>query len=133
MSNTFKSRLSEEIQQEMQDSVEEKVNVSETFIKRLLSGGKISSLWAASYLPFVLFLFALAVVYIANRHYTESVVRDIDRVATEVKVLSWEYKTLQADLMLKSTQSEIASKVEVFGLKVLVEPPVKIKVNEDTK
>ena|SRR5690554_4842423 len=133
MSNAFKSRLSEEIQQEMQDSVEEKVNVSENFIKRLLSGGKISSLWAASYLPFVLFLFALAVVYIANRHYTESMVRDIDRVATEVKVLSWEYKTLQADLMLKSTQSEIASKVEDLGLKVLVEPPVKIKINKDKR
>ena len=133
MSNAFKSRLSEEIQQEMQDSVEEKVNVSENFIKRLLSGGKISSLWAASYLPFVLFLFALAVVYIANRHYTESMVRDIDRVANEVKVLSWEYKTLQADLMLKSTQSEIASKVEDLGLKVLVEPPVKIKINKDKR
>ena len=133
MSNTFKNRLSEEIQQEMQDSVEEKVNISESFIKRFLSGGNISSLWAASYLPFVLFLFALAVVYIANRHYMESMVRDIDRISNEVKVLSWEYKTLQADLMLKSTQSEIVSKVESTGLKVLVEPPVKIKITDDKK
>jgi hypothetical protein len=130
MSNTFKSRLSEEIQQEMQDSVEEKVSVFESFIKRLLSGGRFSSLQAASYLPFMLFLFFLTVFYIANRHYTENTVRHIDRVANEVKVLSWEYKTLQADLMLKSTQSEIASKVEVLGLKVLTEPPVKIKTKE---
>jgi hypothetical protein len=55
-------------------------------------------------------------------------VRDIDRVSNEVKVLSWEYKTLQADLMLRSTQSEIASKVEPLGLKVLVEPPRKLSV-----
>ena len=133
MSNTFKSRLSEEIQQEMHDSVEEKVSVFESLIKRVLSGGKFSSLRAVSYLPFMLFVFFLTVVYIANRHYTENTVRHIDRVANEVKVLSWEYKTLQADLMLKSTQSEIASKVDALGLKVLVEPPVKIRVNESKK
>src|SRR5690606_38568508 len=120
MSNKFKSRLSEEIQQEMQDSVEEKVSVFENFIKKLLSGGRFSSSRAASYLPFMLFMFGLTVLYIANRHYTENTVRHIDRLANEVKVLSWEYKTLQADLMLKSTQSEIATKVEAFGLKVLV-------------
>jgi hypothetical protein len=128
MSNTFRKLLSEEVQQEMHDSVEEKASVTEGFILKLLSGGKLSSLWAASYLPFMLFLFCLGVIYIANRHHMENMVRDIDRVSNEVKVLSWEYKTLQADLMLKSTQSEIASKVESFGLKVLVEPPTKLKV-----
>lgn len=133
MSNTFRKLLSEEVQQEMQDSVEEKASVSESFILKLLSGGKLSSLWAASYLPFMLFLFCLGVIYIANRHHMENMVRDIDRVSNEVKVLSWEYKTLQADLMLKSTQSEIASKVEGFGLKVLVEPPAKLKVKKNSK
>lgn len=128
MSNKFKSRLSEEVQQEMQDSVEEKASASENFIRKTLSGGQLSSLWAASHLPFMLFLFCLGVIYIANRHHTENMVRDIDRVSNEVKVLSWEYKTLQAELMLKSTQSEIVSKVEPLGLKVLLEPPRKLTI-----
>lgn len=131
MSNRFRNILSEEVQQEMQDSVEEKASVSEGFIRTLLSGGRLSSLWAASYLPFMLFLFCLGVIYIANRHHMENSVRDIDRLSNEVKVLSWEYKTLQADLMLKSTQSEIASKVEAYGLKVLVEPPIKLEVDKE--
>ncbi len=130
MSNKFKSRLSEEVQQEMQDSVEEKASASEGFIRTFLSGGKISSIWAVSYLPFVFFVFCLGVLYIANRHYTENIVRDIDRVTNEVKVLSWEYKTLQADLMLRSTQTEIVSKVEESGLKMLIEPPKKIKIEK---
>lgn len=133
MSNTLRSPLSEEVQQEMQDSVEEKANASENFIRKLFSGGNLSSLWAANHLPFMLFLFCLGVLYIANRHHTEDMVRDIDRVSNEVKVLSWEYKTLQADLMLISTQSEIASKVEPFGLKVLVEPPKKLSIVKDKR
>lgn len=117
----------------MQDSVEEKASASEGFIRTLLSGGKISSLWAASHLPFVFFVFCLGVLYIANRHHTENMVRDIDRISNEVKVLSWEYKTLQADLMLKSTQSEIVSKVAPYGLGILLEPPRKIKIEKVKK
>lgn len=133
MSNRFKSPLSEEVQQEMQDSVEEKASVSEGFIRAFLSGGKLSSAWVVSYLPFVFFVFCLGVLYISNRHYAENMVRDIDRVSNEVKVLSWEYKTLQADLMLRSTQTEIVSKVEEYGLRTLVEPPKKIKLGRVKK
>jgi hypothetical protein len=38
MSNTLRDPLSEEVQQEMHDSVEEKANVSENFIRKLFSG-----------------------------------------------------------------------------------------------
>lgn len=127
MTNRFREPLSEEIQQEMQDSVEEKVKESEGFIRKIFSGGNLSSLWAANHLPFMFFVFCLAVLYISNRHYTENIVRDIDKLSNEVKVLSWEYKTLQADLMLKSTHSEMTTKVEQYGLVPLVEPPIKIK------
>lgn len=130
MTNRFREPLSEELQQEMQDSVEEKVIESEGFIRKLLSGGNLSSLWAANHLPFMFFIFCLAVLYISNRHYTENIVRDIDKLSNEVKVLSWEYKTLQADLMLKSTHSEMITKVEQYGLLPLIEPPVKIKRQE---
>lgn len=130
MTNRFREPLSDEIQQEMQDSVEEKAKESEGFIRKLFSGGNLSSLWAANHLPFMFFVFCLAVLYISNRHYTENIVRDIDKLSNEVKVLSWEYKTLQADLMLKSTHSEMITKVEQYGLVPLIEPPVKIKKQE---
>lgn len=127
MGNDFKKApLSEEVQQEMQDSVEEKVDASEDFIKKILSGGSFSSGRVIRNMPFLLFLFFLGIVYIANRHYAENTARKIDHLSREVKVMGWEYKTLKADLMLKSTQSEIASKVDTFGLKILTAPPKKL-------
>jgi hypothetical protein len=65
-------------------------------------------------------------VYIGNKHLAEKNVRSIDKLTREVKELSWDYKTLKADLMLKSTQSEVAKQVDTLGLKELVEPPQKI-------
>ena len=130
MANTFKEPLSEEVQQEMQDSVEEKVDASEDFIKKILSGGSFSSSAVIRNMPFLLFLFFLGMMYIANRHHAENTARKIDKLSREVKVMSWEYKTHKTDLMLKSTQSEIASKVDTFGLKILTAPPKKLLVSK---
>jgi len=42
--------------------------------------------------------------------------------------LSWEYKSLKADLMFKSKMTEVAKKVDTLGLKELIEPPKKLIV-----
>jgi hypothetical protein len=67
-------------------------------------------------------------IYIGNRHFAENNIRDIDRLGREVKELSWDYKTLKADLMMKSTQTEVAKEVDTLGLKEPVEPPKKIVI-----
>jgi len=135
MANTYKKEpLSEKVQQEMQDSVEEKASATEEFFQKLLSGGKMSSVTVVNSIPFLLFLAFLGIVYIANRHYAENTVRKIAKINKEVKVLSWEFKTLKADLMLKSTQSEVLALVDTVGLRELVEPPRKIVVkSQNTK
>jgi len=53
-------------------------------------------------------------------------IRDIDKLGKEVKELSYEYKSLKADLMFKSKLTEVAKKVDTLGIKELVEPPRKI-------
>lgn len=135
MANTYKKQpLSEEVQQEMQDAVEEKASAIEDLIQRLLSGGKMSSVTVVNSIPFLLFIAFLGIVYIANRHYAENTVRKITTLNKEVKVLSWEFKTLKAELMLKSTKSEILAQMDSTGLKELVVPPRKIVVkNPDQK
>lgn len=118
----------------MQDAVEEKASVIEEFIQRLLSGGKMSSITVVNSIPFLLFISFLGIVYIANRHYAENTVRKISALNKEVKVLSWEFKTLKAELMLKSTKSEILAQMDSTGLKELVVPPRKIVIkNPDQK
>jgi len=127
MLNKYKNEaLSEEQQAALQDDVEAKVDESKDFLKALFSFKGLSSAQAVAAVPFIGYLAFLAIIYIANRHFAENTVREIDALSKEVKYLSWEYKSLKADLMLKSTMSEVAKKVDTLGLKELVEPPKKI-------
>jgi hypothetical protein len=118
--------LSEEQQEQMQVAVEEKADASKNFFRSLLSARGFSSQRAVREIPFVCFLAALALIYIANRHVAEDYVRDMEKLNKEVKSLSWEYKSLKADLMLKSTLNQVSKKVDTLGLKVLTVPPQKI-------
>ena len=58
-------------------------------------------------------------------------IREIDKLNKEVKELSWEYKSLKADLMFKSKLTEVAKKVDTLGIKELTEPPNKIVVSNN--
>ncbi len=82
--------------------------------------------WLVHYVPFALFLGVLAVVYIANGHYADDTIRKTAKARTELKHLQYEYKTLQAELMYRSNESELVKAVAPLGLKPLTEPPVTI-------
>jgi len=134
MLNSFKKvELSEAQQEALQNEVEEKADASQDFLKTLFSVNILSASKAVAAIPFIGFLAFLAIIYIANRHFAENTVREIDALTKEVKYLSWEYKSLKADLMLKSTQSEVAKKVDTLGLKVLTVPPNKIVLSAQEK
>jgi len=73
---------------------------------------------------------ALGLLYISNTHYAEKTVRKINSIQAEVEDLRADYTTLKADLMFASKQSEVARKVNAFGLKESLKPPYKIEVKE---
>jgi cell division protein FtsL len=79
--------------------------------------------WIVKNLPFFLFLAVLAIVYIANGHYADNTVRNINKVNHELKELQYEYKYLKSEVMFRSKQSEMAKAVEPLGLKELRVPP----------
>lgn len=128
------NRLRSEIEEEEPEIVlkEEKAEIPKNFFTSLFTDGVISKEAATEMLPFIIFLAFLGMIYIANRHMAEKNIRNIDKLGKEVKELSWDYKTLKADLMRKSTQTEVAKLVDTLGLIEPVEPPVKIvvEVNE---
>ncbi|MXV52770.1 hypothetical protein GS399_17490 [Pedobacter sp. HMF7647] len=132
MSNRFKNELFEgEVEQEVQSELKnEKTELPRNFVTNFFSDGFISKDYATQMLPFIIFLAFLCMIYIGNRHFAETNIRNIDKVSKEVKELSWDFKTLKAELMLKSTQTEVARRVDTLGLKEPVEPPVKIVLNE---
>ena len=82
------------------------------------------------YLPKILFVMALGLLYISNTHYAEKTVRRIDHVQSDVEDLRADYTTLKSDLMFASKQSEVARKVKAIGLKESLNPPTKIVVEE---
>jgi len=108
----------------------EKAELPKNFFILMFTEGVISKESATHLLPFVVFIGFLAMIYIGNRHFAENNIRDIDKLSKEVKELSWDFKTLKADLMLKSTQTEVAKEVDTLGLTEPNEPPKKIVIRE---
>lgn len=98
--NTIKNKeLSEEVQEKMNESVEEKVEETQDFLRSIFSPKRLSSYLVARNLPFAAFIALLGLLYISNRHLAERTVRAIDRLGRDVKELSWDYKSLSAELM----------------------------------
>ena len=82
------------------------------------------------YLPKILFVMLLGLLYIGNTHYAEKTVREINAIQAEVEDLRADYTTLKADLMFASKQSEVARKVKAYGIKESLTPPFKVVVEE---
>ncbi len=132
--NTIRDKeLSEDIQEEMSEAVEEKVEKTQHFIKSIFSPSRISTYLVTKNFPFVAFLLFLTLLYISNRHLAERTVRKIDRLGKDVKELSWDYKSLSAEFMKLTTQTEIAKRADTLGLKERLEPPIKLEIVKEHK
>lgn len=82
------------------------------------------------YLPKVVFLVIMGLLYVGNTHYAERSIRQIDQLETEVEGLRADVTTMEAEVMYGSKQSEVAKKVKALGLVESKEPPYKI-ITED--
>jgi len=139
MNNQFREEIEEEQEEELQEPVMKqkkpaKNRESESpnlFFKKLFTDGAVSKEAATAMMPFLVFLSLLTMLYIGNSHMAVKNIRDIDKLNKEVKELSWEYKSLKADLMFKSKLTEVAKKVDTLGIKELTEPPKKIIISSD--
>lgn len=130
MSNQFRNETTEEgeVDREEQPQLKEKAELPRNFFTLMFTEGVISKEAVTDMLPFIIFIAFLGMIYIGNRHFAENNIRDIDKLGKEVKELSWDYKTLKADLMMKSTQTEVAKEVDTLGLQEPVAPPKKIVI-----
>ncbi len=77
-------------------------------------------------LPYIFFVGFLATIYIANAHFAEKKVRDIQVLQKEMKENRWKYMSLKSQLMFNSKQVEVAKQVAPLGLKELTTKPKKI-------
>ncbi|WP_205701620.1 FtsL-like putative cell division protein [Hymenobacter rigui] len=80
------------------------------------------------YLPHLLFIMFLTLVYIGNTHYATRMNRSIQKLKVETEDLRADYTTLSSDYMEASKQSEVARKVAAYGLIESSSPPFRIAV-----
>ena len=92
--------------------------------------GKISSDLIIRNISFIFFLSFLAVIYIANAHYSEKTVREIQGLQEELKELRWKHESLRAEVMYSSKKSDVVDRVEPLGLTDKGSRPRKIVVRE---
>ncbi|TDN36011.1 hypothetical protein A8B98_11420 [Hymenobacter sp. UV11] len=80
------------------------------------------------FLPKLLFVMLLTLLYIGNTHYGNRMNRNIQRLKQETEDLRADYTTLKSDYMEASKQSEVARKVAAIGLVESSSPPFRIAV-----
>jgi hypothetical protein len=132
MSNRFRGDIEDqELPEELEPRPKKKGSDKDNFFIKFMKDGVISKEAATEALPFLIFISVLCMLYIANSHMAMNNIRAIDKLNKEVKELSWEYKSLKADLMFKSKLTEVAKKVDTLGIKELTEPPIKIVVSNN--
>ncbi|MCF8366291.1 MAG: hypothetical protein K9H16_10950 [Bacteroidales bacterium] len=77
----------------------------------------------------ILFLATLGLLYIANNHFAEKKIREIDRLRKENKELSFKYLSMKTKLNEKKRASYLAEKLAPYGLHLSTTPPEKILAN----
>ncbi|MBK9283103.1 MAG: hypothetical protein IPM51_02150 [Sphingobacteriaceae bacterium] len=121
--------IQNETQQEKKPRKTRKKGVLAKGLSSVFSGSFLTSEKTIKHLPYILFLTAIAVFYIANGFYADDKIRQVNKLSNEIKEKHSEFISTTTELMFVSKQSEVAKSAEVLGLKESVEPPVKIKVD----
>lgn len=98
--------------------------------KRFRMEGVFKQGLPVNYLPYILFVALLGVIYIGNAHYSERLNKEYKTKRNELEGLKAKYNTLKAEYMYESKQSQIENKVKPAGIVSSKKAPVIIEVQE---
>jgi hypothetical protein len=108
-------------------------NTARNFIRFVNVFGYFDRKAVMSFMPYLFFMFLLALVYIGNSYYAEKTIRDIDRTEKEIRELRAEFITARSELMYRSKLTEVASAIQVKGVKESTVAPRKIISSAKTR
>jgi hypothetical protein len=80
------------------------------------------------FMPYILFLTFLILIYIGNSYYAERTIRHIDKAKVSLKEKRAEFISTSSELMFRTKQSEVAKAIAPQALKESVEPQKKVMV-----
>lgn len=98
--------------------------------RQLSNLGNVVSDWFYQNFSFVMFIFFLLLVYIANAHYAETKVKEIQVMQKEIKELRWQYMSIKSKVMYRTKHSEIAKDVSAYGLGITNKKPYRIVIED---
>lgn len=84
--------------------------------KQIVNGSILLDELIVKHIPFIVFLFSLGVILIANRYHSERILRDIVNTQKEVRNLRSESISTAAELMNLSRPSEVSRRVKDYKL-----------------
>jgi hypothetical protein len=104
-------------------------------LRAFIDGTFLANRVVLDQLPFILFLTILALIYIGNRYHAEKIVRETNRLKKEIKELRAEAISTSAELMYKSTKSQVLKSLREknLGLEESRVPPKKIVIGKKEK
>ncbi len=97
------------------------------------SNSTINYTWIVKHFGFLMFLALLAIIYIANGHWADNTIRNINITQRQVKAMEYEYKNLKSLEMYRSRESQVTQAAAALGLKPAAVPPVKLEEAASTK
>jgi hypothetical protein len=124
MRNAFK-----ESQESKEPKPKKKNRVSKTF-NALLNGEFLTREGVVAHLPFLLFLSALFVLYIAMGYSFEQTERQKVKVGRQLEEEITEFKSLKSELEARKRQSSVLQRIEEMDLIDSDTPPEFIEVNK---
>jgi hypothetical protein len=89
----------------------------------LLDGSLLTRDKVGALMPFIFFLVAIAIFFIANTYHAEKQAREVEALREEVKELRTRNTLIKAELMFLSNQSEVARRLNGKGFVESKTPP----------
>jgi len=84
-------------------------------------------------LSVIVFMAVLGLIYISNVHIAERKQLKIEEMKREVQKIKWEYMSVEKDMLLNSSPSEMEKKTKDIGLQPPSSIPSKLTINKDTE
>lgn len=109
-----------------QENIKNKSQTGENKAQKKNIGALFNSQWITNNMFFFLFISILAIIYIANGHWADKTIRNIDKTKKELRDLQFEYKTIKAELMHKSEEAQVLKVAEPLGLRISKEIPYRL-------
>lgn len=84
-------------------------------------------------LSVIVFLALLALIYISNVHIAERKQLKIEEMKKDVQKIKWEYMSVEKDMLLNSSPSEMEKRTKDMGLQPPSSIPSKLTLNKEAE